>query len=456
MTATAQKIFFRCPKCTKMMSLPADMKNRLVACTCTNKFTVTDKDLVAPPAAPGPVAKPAAAPASSPKIPKADGKPSEATLPLSSAAAVAVNEPDDATLSIFPTAKPKQLDPPTEHVPLVIESAIAELPADTREAVAAAASARKQILDELGRIIVGQSVVLDQILTAFFARGHCVLMGVPGLAKTLMVNSLAQSMALGFRRVQFTPDLMPTDITGTTIIEEDDRGRRRFVFNKGPIFTNILLADEINRTPPKTQAALLEAMQERRVTVSGESHTLPSPFLVLATQNPLEQEGTYPLPEAQLDRFLFLVKVDYPSQAEEERILLSTTNESTPELKRIITGSAILAVQDLVRRVPVSPFVANYAARIVRSTRPTDPSAPAFIKKWVRWGCGPRAGQALLLAAKAHVVLSGRFNVSCADIRSFAHPILRHRLGLNFAAVSEGYDTDKIVDQVLAAIPEGK
>jgi MoxR-like ATPase len=281
-------------------------------------------------------------------------------------------------------------------------------------------------------------------------------MGVPGLAKTLMVNSLAQSMALGFRRVQFTPDLMPTDITGTTIIEEDDRGRRRFVFNHGPIFTNILLADEINRTPPKTQAALLEAMQERRVTVSGESHTLPSPFLVLATQNPLEQEGTYPLPEAQLDRFLFLVKVDYPSAEEEEQILLSTTVESLPVLRRIITGSAILECQDLVRRVPVSPFVANYAARLVRATRPSDPSAPAFIKKWVRWGCGPRAGQALLLAAKAHVVLTGRFNVSCADIRAYAHPVLRHRLGLNFAAVSEGYDTDKIIDQVLAAIPEGK
>ncbi|MGD0092147.1 MAG: MoxR family ATPase [Planctomycetota bacterium] len=330
------------------------------------------------------------------------------------------------------------------------------MPAEAREAVQSLAEARRQVLHEIGKIIVGQQDVLDQILTAFFAKGHCVLMGVPGLAKTLMVNCLADTMSLEFKRVQFTPDLMPTDITGTTILEEDAEGRRKFVFTNGPVFTNILLADEINRTPPKTQAALLEAMQERRVTVSGETHKLPAPFLVLATQNPIEQEGTYPLPEAQLDRFLFLIKVDYPTEQQEEHILLSTTLESLPKLKCVLNAQSILAYQELVRRVPVSPFVANYAARLVRATRPGSPDAPEFIKKWVRWGCGPRAGQALLLAAKARVVLHGKFNVSCEDVRAFARPSLRHRLGLNFAAVSEGYDTDAIVEQVLKAIPEEK
>ena len=372
------------------------MKDRWVACTCTHKFQVTDKDLVD---APGPTAAPA-------------------------------------------TSRPAQTGP-LDHIP-----------EDAREAVAALAAAHQQILAEIGKIIVGQRKVLEQILTAFFAQGHCVLMGVPGLAKTLMVNCLADTLSLAFKRVQFTPDLMPTDITGTTILDQDDHGKRKFAFTAGPVFTNILLADEINRTPPKTQAALLEAMQERRVTVAGETHRLPLPFLVLATQNPLEQEGTYPLPEAQLDRFLFLVKVDYPSEQEEEKILQSTTLERLPELHSVMTAPAILAGQELVRRVPVSPFVTNYAARLVRSTRPGDPAAPDFVRKWVRWGCGPRAGQALLLAAKAHVVLAGKFNVSCADIRTFAHPILRHRLGLNFAAVSEGYDTDKIIDMVLAAVPE--
>jgi MoxR-like ATPase len=328
------------------------------------------------------------------------------------------------------------------------------LPADPSEAVAAVAAVRDRILAEIGRVIVGQVEPLDQILAAFFAKGHCVLEGVPGLAKTLMVNSLAETMSLTFRRVQFTPDLMPSDITGTTILEEDDHGKRRFAFNAGPVFTNILLADEINRTPPKTQAALLEAMQERRVTVSGETHALPSPFLVLATQNPLEQEGTYPLPEAQLDRFLFLVKIGYPDEAEETEIIMSTTKVSLPKLSPVITGQAILACQDLIRQVPVAPVVANYAARIVRSTRPGDPKAPEFVKRWVRWGCGPRAGQALVLAAKARAVLAGRVHVSCDDVRAYAAPILRHRIGLNFAAASEGYDTDTIVKQVIDHVPE--
>jgi MoxR-like ATPase len=327
---------------------------------------------------------------------------------------------------------------------------------DTEKAVAQLAAARKRVLEEVGKIIVGQADVMDQIITAFFARGHCVLEGVPGLAKTLMISCLAESMALGFKRIQFTPDLMPTDITGTTIIEDDEHGRRQFVFQKGPVFTNIVLADEINRTPPKTQAALLEAMQERQVTAGGETRELPSPFLVLATQNPIELEGTYPLPEAQLDRFLFLVKVDYPSETEEDQILLSTTLQSLPELEPVLDAGMILRFQDLVRRVAVSPYVANYASRIARSTRPSDPKAPDFIRKWVRWGCGPRAGQALLLAAKARVVLSGGFNVSCEDVRAFALPALRHRIGLNFAAVSEGHTADDIIARVIDAVPEEK
>jgi MoxR-like ATPase len=327
---------------------------------------------------------------------------------------------------------------------------------DTEKAVEQLAAARKRVLEEVGKIIVGQADVIDQVMTAFFARGHCVLEGVPGLAKTLMISCLADSMSLGFKRIQFTPDLMPTDITGTTIIEEDHERGRQFVFKKGPVFTNIVLADEINRTPPKTQAALLEAMQERQVTASGETYDLPKPFLVLATQNPLEQEGTYPLPEAQLDRFIFLINVDYPSEAEEDQILSSTTLESLPELDEVLHTDAIIKFQDLVRRVPVSPYVVNYASRIARATRPENPDAPDFIRKWVRWGCGPRAGQAMLLAAKSHVVLSGGFNVSCENVRAYALPALRHRIGLNFAAVSEGYKTDDIITQVINAVPEEK
>lgn len=315
--------------------------------------------------------------------------------------------------------------------------------------------ARSAILNETGRIIVGQKEVLDQILTAFFARGHCLLMGVPGLAKTMMVQCLAQTMLLSFKRIQFTPDLMPTDITGTNILEEDPQTRqRRFAFHRGPIFTNVLLADEINRTPPKTQAALLEAMQEYKVTTGGNTYALSEPFLVLATQNPIEQEGTYPLPEAQLDRFLFLVKVDYPNLEEEEQILLSTTRGTPIKLKPILNAATITHCQSLVRQVPISEHVANYAARLCRATRPQSNEAPDFIRKWVRYGCGPRAGQSLILAAKAHVVLNGRFNVSCDDIRNYALPVLRHRLILNFAAVSEGFDTDAVIQKLLMTVAE--
>ncbi len=326
---------------------------------------------------------------------------------------------------------------------------------DSLAQVEALGRAREALLAEVGKIIIGQKDVLGQILTAFFARGHCLLMGVPGLAKTLMVHSLAQTMRLEFKRIQFTPDLMPTDITGTHILQRDhETGERRFVFQKGPVFTNVLLADEINRPPPKTQAALLEAMQERNVTASGETHPLPSPFLVLATQNPLELEGTYPLPEAQLDRFLLLVKVDYPSLEEEQKILLSTTGGDGEPLKSLFDARSVLSFQDLVRQVPVSEHVAQYAARLCRATRPQTDEAPEFIRKYVRFGSGPRAGQSLILAAKAHVVLNGRFNVSCDDIRGFALPVLRHRVILNFAAASEGLDTDAVIKKLLDAISE--
>ena len=333
------------------------------------------------------------------------------------------------------------------------------LSGDTVQMVAALADTRRRMLEEVGRVIVGQRDVLDLILTALFAKGHCVMTGVPGLAKTLMVSSLAKTLSLDFKRIQFTPDLMPTDITGTMVLAEGDKsqsggwGHRSFAFHRGPIFTSMLLADEINRTPPKTQAALLEGMQEGRVTVGGVTHRLPEPFLVLATQNPIEQEGTYALPEAQLDRFLFMIHVDYPSLAEEQEILLKTTLDLVPVLESMLTGEQILRFQELVRRVPVSRYVANYAARLARSTRPDDAIAPDFIPKWVQWGCGPRAGQALLLAAKSHVLLSGRFNVSVRDVRRFVHPVFRHRFGLNFTAVSEGYDTDTIIDWLLEAVP---
>ncbi|MHC4584378.1 MAG: AAA family ATPase [Planctomycetota bacterium] len=329
------------------------------------------------------------------------------------------------------------------------------VPRDALEAVESLSLAKERVLNEVGKIIIGQKDVLDQILTAFFAKGHCLLMGVPGLAKTMMVHSLAQTMLLKFNRIQFTPDLMPTDITGTNILQTDPETRqRRFVFQQGPIFTNVLLADEINRTPPKTQAALLEAMQERKVTSSGHTYSLPEPFLVLATQNPLELEGTYPLPEAQLDRFILLVKVDYPNLEEEQKILLTTTGRDGELLDGILDAKSVMRYQDLVRQVPISEHVAKYAARLSRATRPGSDEAPEFISKFVRYGCGPRAGQSLILAAKAHVVLNGRFNVSCDDIRKYTLPVMRHRVILNFAAASEGLDTDAVILRLLDTVGE--
>ena len=308
---------------------------------------------------------------------------------------------------------------------------------------------------EMARVIIGQADVVSQILVALFGWGHCLLVGTPGLAKTLMARTLANSLELECRRVQFTPDLMPADITGTQILEHDPATSERvFRFKPGPIFTNLLLADEINRTPPKTQAALLEAMQERRVTISGQTYELPSPFFVIATQNPIEQEGTYPLPEAQLDRFMFSVKVGYPSAEEEERIIMETTQDASQEVDRVLGADALLDYQHLVRKTPVSRHVGAYATRLVRATRPDAPDAPDFIKNWVRWGAGPRAGQYLILAAKSHALLQGRLNVSCDDVRSYALPVLRHRVLCNFAAASEGVDSDEIVRRLLEAVPE--
>ena len=337
----------------------------------------------------------------------------------------------------------------------VVASSQAEAAASTEQAVAELTRARNDILDEMSKVIIGQKAVINQVLVALFSRGHCLLIGVPGLAKTLMVRTLAGALDLDSKRIQFTPDLMPADITGTDILEEDmTTGRRRFRFNRGPLFTNMLLADEINRTPPKTQAALLEAMQEQRVTTSGLTYDLPHPFLVLATQNPIELEGTYPLPEAQLDRFMFSVRVDYPDEAEEARIIVETTRDTSAEVDRILSAEKILYFQHLVRQVPVSEHVARYAATLARATRPGSREAPDFVGQWVRWGAGPRAGQYLLLAAKAHVLLNGRFTVSCEDVKEFALPVLRHRIFRNFSAASEGVTTDDIVTKVLAQVRE--
>ena len=328
-------------------------------------------------------------------------------------------------------------------------------PTTETDALTELSRGRDIILEQLDKIIIGQKTVLNEMLIALFARGHCLIIGVPGLAKTLMVRSLAGTLQLDFNRIQFTPDLMPSDIIGTDILEENrETGSRQFRFHKGPLFTSMLLADEINRTPPKTQAALLEAMQEHRVTASGQTYSLPEPFMVLATQNPIEQEGTYPLPEAQLDRFMFCVHIHYPNSEDEQRILLETTRGPAAAVQAVLNAEAILRFQKIVRDVPVSPHVALYATKLIRATRPGTEGAPEFIGRWVRWGAGTRAGQYLLLAAKAHALLAGRPSVSCADIREYALPVLRHRIFTNFAAASEGVTTDDIVKRILAEVKE--
>ena len=312
---------------------------------------------------------------------------------------------------------------------------------------------RRLMQEELQKVIVGQNEVIEQIFAAIFTRGHCLLVGVPGLAKTLMVSTLARLLDIQFKRIQFTPDLMPSDITGTNILEEDDQGRRNFRFVEGPIFTNILLADEINRTPPKTQAALLQAMQERETTVGQTTYPLPEPFFTIATQNPIEQEGTYPLPEAQLDRFMFNIKVDYPTADEEERILAATTRSEKVEVRKVLSGKAILNVQKLVGSVAVTQYVVQYVSRLVRATRPKDPTAPQFVRELVDWGAGPRAGQFLILGGKSLAAMDGRFSVAIEDVQKIAVPVLRHRISANFQAQAEGMTSEDIVQRLIKEIP---
>ena len=308
---------------------------------------------------------------------------------------------------------------------------------------------------EFAKVIIGQRQVLHQLLVALLSNGHCLMIGLPGLAKTLMVHTLADILDLRFKRIQFTPDLMPSDIIGSDVLEVDEEtGKKSFRFIQGPIFTNMLLADEINRTPPKTQAALLEAMQERHVSVSNQSFPLPEPFFVLATQNPLEQEGTYPLPEAQLDRFMFNIFVEYPDEAEEEQIVFETTRTKHVQIEKILTGEELLRLQTIVRDLPVSPHVIKYATRLVRASRPKEPSAPKYIREYVGCGAGPRAAQFLILGAKARAILAGRLNVSCDDVRSLAVPVMRHRIFTNFTADSEDITPDDLVQRLLLNVPE--
>jgi len=312
--------------------------------------------------------------------------------------------------------------------------------------------AKKSILGQLGRVIVGQDRVIEELLVALFASGHCLLVGVPGLAKTLLLSSLSQILDLHFSRIQFTPDLMPSDITGSEILQEDPATRSRvFRFVPGPVFANLVLADEINRTPPKTQSALLQAMQEYQVTAGGETRSLPRPFFVMATQNPIEHEGTYPLPEAQLDRFFLQINIGYPSAEEERRIVVETTGASRIELRKALTGAEVMELQELVRKVPVPPSVLDAAVRLSRSTRPEDPLSPDFVKRWVSWGAGPRASQALILGAKSRALLEGRLAVDQEDVDRIVKPILRHRIVLNFQAEAEGVSVDAVIDKLLAA-----
>ncbi len=321
-------------------------------------------------------------------------------------------------------------------------------------AVKALATAYESLRSQIGRVIIGQDAAVEHLVVSLLSRGHCLLVGVPGLAKTLLIKTLARALDLSFSRIQFTPDLMPSDITGTEILEEGVRkGSKSFRFVKGPLFANIILADEINRTPPKTQAALLEAMQEHHVTSGGQTYNLDEPFFVLATQNPIEQEGTYPLPEAQLDRFMFNLWLDYPSQKEEITIVQTTTSEYTADVKPVLDADDIVEFQNLVRRVPVADSVVAYAVKLSQRTRPRGNDAPDFIRSWVRWGAGPRASQYLILGAKTRAVLSGRTTPGIGDVRAVAAPVFRHRLITSFAAEAEGVSADTVVGRLLEATP---
>ena len=316
-------------------------------------------------------------------------------------------------------------------------------------------NAREKLIKEIKKVIIGQQEVIDELLITLFSRGHCLLIGVPGLAKTLLINSLAQILDLKFNRIQFTPDLMPADIIGTDIIQEDiNTGARTFKFMHGPIFANIVLAYWINRTPPKTQAALLQAMQEYKITVGGRTYQLDLPFFVLATQNPIEQEGTYPLPEAQLDRFMFNIYINYPKPEEEKEIVLTTTSAYEPKLEHVISSDDILWLQEIVRKVPIAEDIAEYAVNLARSSRPDDELAPEFVKDWISWGAGPRAPIYLTLGAKARAIMHGRYHVSCDDIKAVAKPVLRHRILTNFSAEADGITSLNIIDRLLAEVKE--
>ena len=314
-----------------------------------------------------------------------------------------------------------------------------------KETVDQLVSHYKELKNEIHKVIVGQDDVVDQVLISIFSRGHCLLVVVPGLAKTLLVNTISDCLGLSFNRIQFTPDLMPSDIIGSEVLDES----RNFKFIKGPLFSNIILADEINRTPPKTQSALLEAMQERSVTAAGKTYKLPQPFFVLATQNPIEQEGTYPLPEAQLDRFMFNIWVDYPSYEEELAIVKSTTSDQQVDLKQVISGDQIMQYQDLIRRIPVADNVLEYAVKLVGKTRVNSPEAPEITKNFITWGAGPRASQNLIVGAKCHAALNGKYSPDIEDVKAVAKPILRHRLVRNYRAEAEGYSMDKIIETLL-------
>jgi MoxR-like ATPase len=303
----------------------------------------------------------------------------------------------------------------------------------------------KELKEEIHKVIIGQDEVVDQVLISIFSRAHCLLVGVPGLAKTLLVNTIAETLGLSFNRIQFTPDLMPSDIVGSEILDET----KNFKFIKGPLFANVLLADEINRTPPKTQSALLEAMQERRVTAAGTTYTLPAPFFVLATQNPIEQEGTYPLPEAQLDRFMFNIWVDYPSYVEELAIVKATTADTKINLRKVLTGEEIINYQELIRRIPVADNVLEYAVKLVGKTRVNNPGVPQITKDFITWGAGPRASQYLVVGAKCHAALQGKYSPDIDDVKAVAKAILRHRLVRNYRAEAEGYSMDRIIDELL-------
>ena len=307
---------------------------------------------------------------------------------------------------------------------------------------------------ELHKVVIGQDEVIEQLLAAIFTGGHCLLVGVPGLAKTLLVSTLAKVLDVNFKRIQFTPDLMPSDITGTNVLDEDEAGRRDFRFVHGPVFTNVLLADEINRTPPKTQAALLQSMQEKEVSVGQTTYDLPDPFFVIATQNPIEQEGTYPLPEAQLDRFMFNVKVDYPSLDEEEQILKATTGGLKADVRKVLSAKSIVYLQKQIAQVEATPRTIQYVTRLVRATRPGDDRSPDFVKDLVDWGAGPRAGQYLIQGGKAVAAMDGRPSVTLADVRRIAVPVLRHRLSTNFQAQAEGVDSVAVVERLVNEVPE--